>query len=136
MENYWIVDSGLSFSRLRYLVEKQLLENVVPFWIDHGVSEKDGAINTCIRDDGHFVSGDRYILSQCRALWTFSALYNRVDKQAQFLAIAQGIFKYLVSHGRDEDGNWVYRLDADAKVVEGAISVLPAGFAIYGLAEY
>jgi len=136
MENYWIVDRGLSFTRLRYLVEKQLLENVVPFWIDHGVSEKDGAINTCIRDDGHFVSGDRYILSQCRALWTFSALYNRVDKQAQFLAIAQGIFRYLASHGRDEDGNWVYRLDADAKVVEGAISVLPAGFAIYGLAEY
>jgi N-acylglucosamine 2-epimerase len=136
MIDNWTVTTDRSVNGLAHLLEKQLLDDVVPFWLKYGANQKDGALNTCIRDDGQTVSGDRYMLSQCRGLWTFSALYNRMDRRPEFLTVAQGIYNYLKVHGRDEHGSWLYRRDRTANAVEGSVSIFPAGFAIYGLAEY
>ena len=35
-----------------------------------------GGLFTCSRDDGSLISTHKYLWSQCRAVWTFAALYN------------------------------------------------------------
>ncbi|MGQ9454474.1 MAG: AGE family epimerase/isomerase [Armatimonadota bacterium] len=126
----------LSFKELAFLYRKTLLQDVVPFWIQHAVDPDDGALNNCIDDDGNVQSYDRYLWSQGRALWTFSALYNRVEPRSEWLNIAHGIAHYLYSHGRDEQGRWVFRLDKDGNVLDGPISIYVDGFVLNGLGEY
>ena len=68
-----------------------LMNEVMPFWMNNSLDES-GAINNCIAEDGTVLSRNRYIWSQGRALWTFSAMYNRIEKRQEYLDVATGIF--------------------------------------------
>jgi N-acylglucosamine 2-epimerase len=118
------------------LYRKTLLQDVMPFWMRYGLDEKDGALNNCLDDDGHLISRDRYLWSQGRALWTFSALYNHVEPRPEWLQVAHSINHWLATHGRDEQGRWMYRLDGDGNVVERDASIYADMFVLNGLGEY
>lgn len=115
---------------------KTLLENVVPFWMTHALGSADGAINNCLDDAGTLVSTDRFLWSQGRALWTFSALYNRIQSRPEWLAVAEKILAYLLTHGRDPQGRWMFRLDDRGQVLERDVSIFVDGFVLNGLGEY
>jgi len=118
----------------RYRAE--LLESVVPFWERHAVDDASGGINTCIADDGSVISRDKYMWSQLRAVWTFSALYNRIEPRPEWTDIARGIYEFCAAHGRDEEGRWVFCTSPEGEIKEGATSIYADGFAIIGLSEF
>ena len=118
------------------LYRSTLLERVVPFWMRLAGESRDGAISNCVDDAGTVLSHDRYLWSQGRALWTFSALYNRIAPRPEWLDVAHGLAGYLRRHGRDANGCWVYRLDERGGVAQGAESIYVDGFVMHGLAEY
>ena len=113
-----------------------LLDGVVPFWLQHGIDREHGGVLSCMSDDGQVLSGDKFIWSQARSVWTFSALYNRIEPRPEFLAAAENSVRFLLAHGRDDRGRWVYHTDREGRVLEGAISIYSDCFAIYGLSEY
>lgn len=113
-----------------------LLDDVVPFWFRHGIDPGHGGVLSCLRDDGSVASGDKFIWSQARSVWTFSALYNRVEKRPEFLRAAENSVRFLLQYGRDAEGRWVYRTDRAGNVIDGAISIYADCFAVYGLSEY
>jgi N-acylglucosamine 2-epimerase len=122
-------------SGLRERYRRELLGSVVPFWMRHAL-DPAGGINTCIADDGRVLSRDRFLWSQLRAIWTFSALYNRIERRSEWLDAARGIFEFCLAHGRDAEGRWAFRLSPDGAVLEGPTSIYADGFAIIGLAEF
>lgn len=107
----------------------------MPFWMRHAV-DPSGPINNCIDDTGKVLSRDRFVWSQGRALWTFSALWNRVEQRREWLEVAHGLNRWLLRYGRNSEGLWVYRLNGDDQVVEGPKSIYVDGFALCGLVEY
>jgi N-acylglucosamine 2-epimerase len=113
-----------------------LLDEVVPFWMGYSLGSEDGALNNCLDDDGRLLSSDRFLWSQGRALWTFSALYNRVERRDEWLDVARGIAGYLYTHGRDDQGKWLYRLDSEGCVIQADDSIYVDGFVMNGLGEY
>ncbi|MGH9616308.1 MAG: AGE family epimerase/isomerase [Acidobacteriaceae bacterium] len=115
---------------------KLLLDGVVPFWLKHGIDWKHGGVLSCMRDDGSPISDDKFIWSQARSVWTFAALYNRIEKKPEFLAVAENSVKFLLAHGRDKDGKWVYHTDREGRVIEGATSIYSDCFVVYGFSEY
>ncbi len=123
----------ISFYKKRY--QHTLLEEVIPFWLKYSLDES-GAVNNCISEDGTVLCKDRYIWSQGRALWTFSALYNRVMPKKEYLDAATGLFSYLSQTGRDEQGRWLYRFDEKGNVLDRDISIYVDGFVLIGMAEY
>jgi N-acylglucosamine 2-epimerase len=126
----------LELSGYASLYRHTLLDDVIPFWMRHALGAADGAINNCLDDDGRLMSTDRYLWSQGRALWTFSALYNRIEKRPKWLEVASRIAHYLYTHGRDEQGRWMYRLDAHGNVLQADESIYVDGFVMNGLGEY
>jgi len=112
-----------------------LVEKVMPFWLKYAIDES-GALNNCLAEDGTVLSKDRYIWSQGRALWTFSALYNRVEKKQEYLDVAHGLFGYLKGTGRSADGKWNYLFDGDGNQLEDDISIYVDGFVLAGMTEY
>lgn len=127
---------GYVVQKLSAFYRRTLLENVMPFWMKHGFDEQYGGISNILDDEGRVLGHDKYLWSQGRALWTFSALYNRVEKRAEWLHFADHIYHYLSTHGRDERGYWMYRLDKEGRILDRDISIAVDGFVMSGLAEY
>ncbi|MCK4590877.1 MAG: AGE family epimerase/isomerase [Candidatus Latescibacteria bacterium] len=114
----------------------QLLQQVMPFYMRYALDPQYGGYTTCLDDDGTLLSGDKYLWSQGRGVWTFSALYNRIEKDPKWLEAAELGVRFLREHGRDPQGRWVYHTSRDGKVIEGPISIYSDCFAVYGLTEF
>jgi N-acylglucosamine 2-epimerase len=118
------------------LYRDTLLHDVAPFWLRYGWDKQHGGIGNILDDAGNVVGTDKYLWSQGRALWTFSALYRRIERRREWIDFAEHIFNYLITHGRDEQGRWVFRLDKDGKPLDGPISIYVDGFVMAGLTEF
>jgi N-acylglucosamine 2-epimerase len=121
---------------LRGLYREMLLDGIVPFWKKFGIDEELGGVLSCMQEDGARISTDKYVWSQARWVWTCSALYNRIEKRPEFLDWARGTIDFLLRHGRDSHGRWVYRTSREGEIVEGATSIYADCFVVYGLSEY
>jgi len=117
-------------------LRSHLLEDVMPFWSRHAIDRVHGGLFTCIADDGRVLSRDKYLWSQARALWTFSALSRRIEARDEWREIAAGLFCFLRRHGRDGRGHWIFRTDGAGNLIEGEKSIVTDAFAIMGLTEY
>jgi N-acylglucosamine 2-epimerase len=123
------------FPDLLAIYRDELLARTIPFWLEHAVDWPHGGICSCISDEGVVLSTDKYMWSQLRAIWTFSALYNYVEPRQEWLDVAHHIYEFARRHGRDEQGRWVFAVAQDGSVLQGATSIYTDGFAIYGLTE-
>lgn len=134
----------MTLSELRTLLLRHLLDDVMPFWMRHSIDWQNGGMWTCLADDGSILSRDKYVWSNARALWTFSALVNRItgaygvsaDTREAWRQAAANQYRFLKQHGRDANGYWVYVLDETGHVRVGENSIYTDTFAIYGLVEY
>ena len=127
---------SVRFADLLAIYRAELLERTVPFWLQHAMDWEQGGLCSCISDTGKILSTDKYMWSQLRAIWTFSALYNQIEKRQEWLDAAQHIFEFARRYGRDPQGRWVFAVDAQGTVLQGATSIYADGFAIYGLTEF
>jgi N-acylglucosamine 2-epimerase len=127
---------SVRFADLLAIYRAELLERTVPFWLTHAIDWEQGGICTCISDTGKVLSTDKYMWSQLRAIWTFSALFNRIEARQEWLDAARHIFEFVKRYGRDSQGRWVFAVDAHGNILQGATSIYADGFAIYGLTEF
>jgi N-acylglucosamine 2-epimerase len=123
-------------TQLRRTYSELLLDGIVPFWSRHGVDAEHGGVLSCMDEEGRRISDDKYVWSQARWVWTCAALYNRVEPRPEFLTWARSTIDFLLKHGRDERGRWIYHTTRDGKMVEGATSIYSDCFVVYGLSEY
>ena len=125
----------MDFNKYYNLYKSTLTDEVMPFWLKYSADES-GAINNCLTESGELLSRDRYIWSQGRALWTYSAMYNRMGGDKIYLERADGIFNYLESIGFNERDAWNYLYDGEGRVLEEDISIYVDGFVLAGMTEY
>jgi len=126
-----------NFKALYQFYRAELLERTIPFWLKYGLDWAYGGICTCVSDEGEVLSGDKYVWSQLRAIWTFSALYNKVERKPEYLEAATHIFNFIKDCGRNERGEWYFCLDENGRpLFNGATSIYCDGFAIYGFTEF
>lgn len=126
---------SVRFADLLAIYRAELLGRTIPFWMTHALDQDQGGILTCISDEGHVLSTDKYLWSQLRAIWTFSALYNKIEPRQEWLDAAWHIYNFIKQYGRDENGRWVFAINAAGDVLQGPTSIYTDGFAIYGLTE-
>ncbi|MCX6625163.1 MAG: AGE family epimerase/isomerase [Acidobacteria bacterium] len=113
-----------------------LADGIIPFWLERGVDREFGGVLSCMHEDGAIASTEKYTWSQARFVWTLSALYNRFEKRQEFLDIARRTIDFLLAHGRDDQGRFVYRMSREGRHLEGATSIYADCFVVYGLGEY
>lgn len=112
-----------------------LLEQVLPFWERFGFASK-GGLSTCVADDGRLLSGDKWLWSQWRAVWVYSRLYNRIERNELWLKRALDLADFCVRTGWEgARSSWRLVVDEDGGVLRGCESTYVDAFAVYGLAE-
>jgi len=118
------------------LYRKNLLEDVIPFWAKHSIDWKYGGYFTCLDQSGNVYDSDKFIWLQARQVWTFSMLYNRVEKRGDWLKIAENGISFLKKYGRDENGNFYFSLSREGKPLTHAFNIYSDCFAALAFGEY
>jgi N-acylglucosamine 2-epimerase len=120
----------------RDLYKKNLLEDVIPFWEQYSLDGEQGGYFTCLDRTGQIYDTDKFTWLQARQVWTFSMLYNRVEKKERWLSIAESGIRFLRKHGRDSNGNFYFSLTREGKPLTHAFNIYADCFAALAFGEY
>lgn len=71
----------MDFKNLAALYKNELLNNVLPFWLNNSIDREHGGYFTCLTRDGVVFDTDKFIWLQGREVWMFSMLYNKLEKK-------------------------------------------------------
>jgi len=104
---------GGSFKELAQLYKLELLDRVVPFWLNKSQDTEFGGYFTCLDRDGSVYDTDKFIWLQGREVWMFSKLYNTVEPRQEWLDAAIQGAEFLKKYGHDGNLNWYFALDRE-----------------------
>ena len=124
------------FSDLSTLYKNTLLNDVIPFWEQHSIDWDNGGYFTCLDRKGKVYDTDKFIWLQNRQLWTFSMLYNRLEKKKNWLKIAHNGAKFLADKGRDREGNWYFSLNQTGEPLVQPYNIFSDCFAAMAFSQY
>lgn len=118
------------------LYEDELLENVIPWWMAHGIDRKYGGPLETITEDGRAASTDKPVWSVGRALFIWSLLYNRIGRRPEWLEVADRIVELIVRIGPRVGWIWPQTLRRDGTPAAPSRNLYNDGFILMGLSEY
>lgn len=129
-------DEHATLSALRNAAERELRDNILPFWASYPV-DKTGGFCGALSNDLQVVAGAPRSSVLCsRILWTFSAAYRRYGDPA-FLGVARHAYTALTeTFWDDEHGGVYWYTDKGRAPLQTAKRTYAQAFALYGLAEY
>jgi N-acylglucosamine 2-epimerase len=129
-----IVAVNLTGYATRY--ERELFERVLPFWLRHSPDPEFGGYFTCLERAGAVYDTRKYVWLQGRAAWTFSKLYNEVERRPEWLDFARSCVEFLRKHARDPKGRCYFSLTRDGRPASYQRKPYAAVFMALGLSEY
>lgn len=101
----------MDFNKLAEQYKTELLDQVLPFWLNHSQDREYGGYFTCLDREGTVYDTDKFIWLQARQVWMFSMLYNKVEKRQEWLDCALQGAEFLKKRGHDGQFNWYFALD-------------------------
>ena len=128
--------SPAQLSDLRRSYEHDLLEDVLPFWIRHGVDREHGGLLTGLAEDGGLIDSDKAIWLQGRAAWTFATVHHSMKKNDGWLGLARSCLDFIRRHGRGPGGKLYFTVTRDGRPLRMRRYVYSEGFAAVGSAAY
>ena len=128
--------SDPSYGELEQLYWDALLKDAIPFWERHSLDTECGGYFTCLDREGNIYDTDKFMWLQCRQVWMFSMLYNRVEKRSEWLDVARLGAEFLRRHGMDEHGDWYFSLTREGKPLVQPYNIFSDCFAAMAFSQY
>lgn len=119
----------MNFEKLKYQYKNELLNNVIPFWLQKSQDLKYGGYFTCLDRQGNIFDTDKFIWLQGRQVWMFSMLYNNVENRQEWLDCAKQGGEFLKKHGHDGNFNWYFSLTREGKPLVEPYNIFSYTFA-------
>ncbi len=113
----------------------ELLDSVVPFWMNHSKDSEFGGYFTCLDRYGKVFDTDKFMWLQGREVWLFSMLYNKVEKRQEWLDMALHGAEFMQKHGMDAQGNWYFSLTREGKPLIQPYNIFSDCFAAMAFSE-
>jgi N-acylglucosamine 2-epimerase len=125
-----------NFSELAQLYRDTLLNNIIPFWMQHSIDHQHGGYFTCLDRQGQVYDTDKFIWLQNRQVWMFSTFYNQIEKNPEWLQVAKHGADFLAQHGRDANGDWYFSLDRTGQPLIQPYNIFSDCFAAMAFSQY
>ena len=95
--------------RARY--ERELREQILPFWLEHGIDPEHGGYLTGLDRDGTVIETDKSVWFQGRFAWVLATLYTDVERKDEWLEAARSGIEFIERCCIDADGRMFFRVD-------------------------
>ena len=125
----------LDFKQLAEQYKTELLDQVVPFWLNHSQDKEFGGYFTCLERDGTVFDTDKFVWLQGREVWMFSVLYNKVEKKQEWLDCAIQGAEFLKKYGHDGNYNWYFALDREGNPLVEPYNIFSYTFAVIAFGQ-
>ena len=130
-----IYNENVMLKEYSRLYKNELVNNVLPFWLNHSKDDLNGGYFTCLDQEGNVYDTDKFIWLQGREVWCFSFMYNHVEQNPAWLNMALHGADFLKKYGRDDAGNWYFSLTADGKPLVQPYNIFSDCFATMAFAS-
>ena len=117
------------------LYKEELANNILPFWLNNSIDEKNGGYFTCLDREGKVYDTDKFMWLQGREVWCFSFMYNHLEQNEAWLKMAIHGAKFMQQYGRDEEGNWYFSTTAEGKPLVQPYNIFSDCFATMAFAS-
>ena len=123
------------FKKLAQQYKSELLDRVMPFWMEHSIDKEMGGYFTCLERDGEVFDTDKFVWLQGREVWMLATLYNKVEKKAEWLEAAIQGAEFLKRHGHDGSLNWYFALDREGHPLVEPYNIFSYTFAVIAFGQ-
>lgn len=113
-----------------------LLSNIVPFWLEHGLDTEHGGFHGYLDRDGSLYGTDKSVWAQGRGVWVFSRLCDVLGVREEWLETARSGFEFLMDHCFDDDGRMFFWVTGDGKPLRKRRYFFTETFGAIGCAGY
>lgn len=118
------------------LYRADLTDNILPFWLEHGLDRKHGGIYTCLDREGKLMDPTKSVWFQGRFAFVCSFAYNQVERRPEWLDAARQTLDFIERHCFDADGRMYFEVAADGTPLRMRRYVFSESFAAIAMAEY
>ncbi len=116
-------------------MEANLVDNILPFWMDYTV-DPDGGFYGTVMNDGSARQTDKGAILNARIIWTFSRAY-RVYGIPAYKEMADRAAEYYKAHFLDRKfGGVFWTVDSEGNMKDATKQTYANAFGIYGLSEH
>ncbi|MPM36644.1 Cellobiose 2-epimerase [bioreactor metagenome] len=125
----------MDFQKLALQYKEELMNNILPFWLDKSQDAEFGGYYTCLDREGNVFDTDKFIWLQGREVWMFSMLYNKVEKRQEWLDCAIQGGEFLKKYGHDGNLNWYFSVTREGKPIIQPYNIFSYTFATMAFAQ-
>ena len=116
--------------------KRDLTQNIMPFWLKHGLDRQHGGIYTCLDRDGSLMDTTKSVWFQGRFAFICAFAYNNIEKNEEWLRAAKSTLDFIEKHCFDDDGHMYFSVTADGKPLRKRRYVFSETFAAIAMSEY
>lgn len=116
--------------------KRDLTENIMPFWMEHGWDKVNGGVYTCLDRDGSLMDSTKSVWFQGRFAFICAYAYNNVEKNLVWLEAAKSTLDFIEKHCFDKNGRMYFSVTADGKPLRMRRYVFSETFAAIAMSEY
>ncbi len=113
-----------------------LRDDVIPFWLRHGIDPEHGGYLTALDRDGSVIDTDKSIWFQGRGAWMFATLVNTVERKPEWREAARSGIEFLRRHGAAPDGKLYFTVTREGRPLRMRRYVYSESFAAIANAAY
>ena len=126
---------NIDFASLAHQYRTELLENCLPFWLEHSQDQEYGGYFSCLNRDGSIYDTDKFIWLQGREVWMFAMLYNKVEKNPDWLTCAVQGGEFLKKYGHDGKYDFFFSLTREGRPLIQPYNIFSNTFACMAFAQ-
>ncbi len=115
---------------------EDLVQNIMPFWMEHGVDHEHGGVYTCVDRDGTLMDTTKSVWFQGRFAYICAYAYNNIEQRAEWLDAAKSTIDFIEAHCFDTDRHMFFEVTADGTPLRKRRYVFSESFAAIAMAEY
>jgi N-acylglucosamine 2-epimerase len=121
---------------LAALYRRTLLDDVLPFWLRHGLDREHGGIFTALDRDGSRLDTDKSVWFQGRAGWMFATLFHTLEPRPEWLEAARSCVEFSRKHCHSPEGKMWFTVTREGAPLRMRRYVFSEAFAAISYAAF
>ena len=125
----------MDFKKLASKYKTELLDSVLPFWLNNSIDKEYGGYFSCLDRDGSVYDTDKFIWLQGREVWLFSMLCNKLGEKQEWMDAAIQGAEFLKKYGHNGDYDFYFSLTREGKPLVEPYNIFSNTFACMAFAQ-